>query len=224
MASIALGSGALFLWIDYLLPSRGMPLFSTLLALIAVAATVFRFKKEFPKIHQLRQGRMGEQFIAQYLEEELRPKGWQIVNDVPADGFNLDHVLIGPSGIFTIETKTISKHLKGSPKIVYDGQSLTINGHKPDRDPIQQALGQSRWLTDLIKQSTGQQFKVKPVVLYPKWFVQSLSRNPAVLVQNESYFVKYLSSQPITTSEADIHLITYHLKRYVISKTKEEKA
>lgn len=35
--------------------------------------------------------------------------GVRFFHDVPADGFNLDHVVISPRWIYVIETKTISK-------------------------------------------------------------------------------------------------------------------
>jgi hypothetical protein len=52
----------------------------------------------------------GERAVGQFLEEKLRPLGYHILNDLPGDGFNLDHVIIGPTGIYCVETKTRSSH------------------------------------------------------------------------------------------------------------------
>ena len=30
---------------------------------------------------------------------------WHVIDDIPMDGFNVDHVLIGPGGVFALETK-----------------------------------------------------------------------------------------------------------------------
>jgi hypothetical protein len=224
VCSFVFTGAAYFLWIDHLWPQTKMYLVTTISAVLAIGVTIVKVRALIPELRNLRQGRSGERYVAQYLEEKLRPYGWQIVNDIPGKDFNVDHVIIGPSGVYTIETKTISKPQKGKAVVVYDGQSLTVNGHTPDRNPVEQALSQSRWLGNLIEESTGQRFKVNPVVIYPKWFVRSISRSPAVHVQNETFFVKFLTSQPNTMTDTDVHLITYHLKRYVIAKTQEEDA
>jgi Nuclease-related domain len=53
------------------------------------------------------QGAMGEQQTAALLRR-LERHGWRVVNDVAFDGWNVDHVAIGPAGVFAIETKTTS--------------------------------------------------------------------------------------------------------------------
>ena len=83
-------------------------------------------------------------------------------HDVVGAGFNVDHVLIGPAGIFTVETKTWSKPLKGSPEIVYDGQTIRVGQHSPDRDPIAQAKAQAGWLRTLLLESTGRDSSYVP--------------------------------------------------------------
>ena len=212
---------ALLLWIHYFQPTIVLPLVISIAAITYSLMCWLRFRQLLPELRHLKQGLRGEQYVAQYLEAELRPFGWQVVNDIPGENFNIDHVAIGPAGIYSIETKTISKPKTGKANVLYDGQSLTVNGHTPDRNPIEQAMAQSRWLKNLVQQSTGQQFQVQPVVIYPTWFVQSVTRAPTVIVQNEKFFAKFLSGQPAVLSDADVHLITYHLKRYVIAKTKE---
>ena len=51
---------------------------------------------------------MGSARSANFLQR-LRADGAQIFHDVPADGFNLDHVVVADKGIFVIETKTWSR-------------------------------------------------------------------------------------------------------------------
>jgi hypothetical protein len=63
-----------------------------------------------------------------------------------SDGFNVDHVLIGPSGVFAIDTKTHSKPAMGDPVATYDGESVLIDREKPKRDPVAQAKAEARFL------------------------------------------------------------------------------
>ena len=76
-------------------------------------------------------------------------------HDVVGLGFNVDHVIVGPAGVFTVETKTWSKPAKGDAKVVFDGERVRINGFEPDRNPIVQAKAQARWLKEVLAESTG---------------------------------------------------------------------
>jgi hypothetical protein len=104
-------------------------------------------------------GAEGERKTASYLAglEEL---GFIVLHDRKAPGYggNLDHVAIGPSGIWAIETKS----LKG--KVEIDGDSLKIGGYRQDKivDQVyREAVAVQVALGDVLS-STGAQ--VKPVI------------------------------------------------------------
>lgn len=58
-------------------------------------------------------GAAGEELVGEVLDG-LREKGWFILHDVQLDRGNIDHVLVGPAGIFTIETKSHRGRLHAS--------------------------------------------------------------------------------------------------------------
>lgn len=80
-------------------------------------------------------------------------------------------MLIGPRGIFVIETKTLSKPVRGDCKITVIAGRVAANGNVLDRDPITQAKAQARWLYNFLSET---QFKcfVQPVVVFPGWYVE----------------------------------------------------
>lgn len=51
------------------------------------------------------QGAEGEEVVGKALEE-LRAEGWCVIHDVSFGRGNIDHIVVGPGGIFTIETKS----------------------------------------------------------------------------------------------------------------------
>lgn len=53
-----------------------------------------------------RVGALGEEKIGGYLEQ-LRPHGWHVLHSIPIGdrGSDIDHLLIGPGGVWTINTK-----------------------------------------------------------------------------------------------------------------------
>jgi hypothetical protein len=211
-------------WTHYVGSLEPCPWIATGLAGIAVVVAVWKLVKGRREVKRLTLGRIGEEAVGQYLEEKLRPLGYQVLHDIPGDGFNVDHVVIGPSGIYAIETKTHSKPAKGASSVKYDGEHVTVNGFAPDRDPVVQAKAEAHWLGDLIEESTGRRFPVQPIVIYPGWFVEKMPENSEVWVLNEKVLPTFVQNARTHLAPEDINLITYHLKRYVIAKTKEERA
>ena len=151
-------------WFRYFNPTRVSPWFFTVVAVGMVALAAWRVQRLRPRLRALRQGIEGEKAVGQFLER-LREQGYQVFHDLVGEGFNVDHVLIGPAGVFTIETKTWSKPQRGDARIVYDGNTLTVAGRVPDRDPLAQAKAQASWLRSLLSESTGRRMEVQPVVV-----------------------------------------------------------
>ncbi|HET7510441.1 MAG TPA: nuclease-related domain-containing protein [Solirubrobacterales bacterium] len=60
------------------------------------------FKRSFSTWSQ---GAEGEEVVGQLLEE-LATSGWYALHDVSFGRGNIDHVVVGPGGLFTIETKS----------------------------------------------------------------------------------------------------------------------
>jgi hypothetical protein len=63
-------------------------------------------------VERWRRGAQGERRTARVLRS-LSSTGWRIVNDVDTGRGNIDHVLVGPAGVFVLETK----HLNGDASV-----------------------------------------------------------------------------------------------------------
>jgi hypothetical protein len=75
-------------------------------------------------IKKLRLARDGEKAVSEFLDL-FSNEGYRVLHDLVVGDFNIDHIMIGKNGIYTIETKTISKFTKGVQKIYYDGYLRT---------------------------------------------------------------------------------------------------
>jgi hypothetical protein len=210
-------------WVRTISNSPPIPVHATIIAGIAFTYSVFKFFRIKRQIRNLKLGMEGEKAVGQYLEK-LREKGYQILHDIPGEKFNIDHVLIGQAGIYVIETKTISKPKSGNPVIEYDGKQLKVNGFTPDRNPITQAQALANWIKELVKESTGREFPVRPVVLYPGWYINHQPKGAEVWVLNPKGFPTFLDHADKTITPEDVHLVTYHLCRYVRSRNGERRA
>ncbi len=192
--------------------------------LVAMAFSAYFARKPFVlrrEVKRLRFARDGEKAVGQYLES-LRANGYRVLHDPVGEGFNVDRALIGPAGLFAVETKTYHKPAKGKPEIVYDGERVIVAGHTPDRDPVAQSKAQARWLQNVLLESTGQRFEVQPVVLYPGWFVKTTAKPGAGApwVLNPKALPAFLEHNPARLSDAEAQMATYHLSRFVRAAAK----
>lgn len=204
-------------WVRYYRPAEPSPVLFSVMALVGLGYFGYQAMTVLPKARQLRLAMEGERAVGQYLER-LREQGFQVFHDVIGEGFNLDHVVIGPAGIFTIETKTWSKPEKGSPKITFDGENILIGGFTPERDPVLQAKAQSGWLRGLLSESTGRKFTVKPVIVFPGWYIeQKPGATKAVWVLEPKALPSFLSNAPTVLSPEDVKLASFHLSRFIRS-------
>lgn len=212
---------AAFEWWRYFRSINPSPALFSAVAGVVAALAAWRFFQFRPKFRALRLGTEGEKVVGQYLER-LRANGYEVFHDIVAPGFNVDHVLIGPAGIFTIETKTWSKPARGDARISFDGERLLVGSCAPDRDPIIQARAQATWLKNLLAESTGRKFDVLPVVLFPGWFIeQSPGSLRELWVLEPKALPAFLDREPTRLRTADSKLAAFHLSRFVRSGERE---
>lgn len=207
-------------WIRYYFNTPPNPLGWTFIAIVIIAYSGNKIYRHTKEIKNIKQGQHGEEIVGEVLDE-LRGKGYKIFHAIPCEGtngekFDIDHVIVGPGGVFTIEVKTISKAIKGNPEILYDGADIKIDGSIPDRDPIVQAKGQMYWLENFITKNAKMKVKVKPVVLYPGWFVKNEnSENTDVQVLNPTIFLTRVNNKKPSLNTDQINLIASHIESYI---------
>lgn len=211
--AVLLGGAAGLEWYRVLVPSPPRPWAMTFVAVCGVAYSGFKLWRNVPRLRQLKLARDGERAVAEMLDI-LRESGYKVFHDLIGTGFNVDHVLIGPTGVYTIETKTYRKPARGEPLIEFDGETVTVGGWHPDRDPIAQARAQARWLREVLRESTGHDVWVRPVVVYPGWFVRK-TRNSAsdVWVLNPKALSSFIANEPQSLVAEDQRLLAFHLSR-----------
>jgi len=207
-------------WRDYT-TAPPVPRLMTAIAAAAIAFAVWRFYRLRPRLRALRLASEGEKAVGQYLEG-LRANGYRVFHDIVGTGFNIDHVLIGPAGVFTIETKTWSKPRRGDARIVFDGRQLAVGDREADDRVVVQALAQARWLRDLLAESTGRRMPVRPVVLFPGWFVEPRpGATREIWVLEPKALPAFLDNAPQLLSPEDVTLASTHLSRLIRAQERE---
>ena len=75
-------------------------------------------------------------------------------------GHNLDHIVVGPTGIALIETK----NWRG--RVVFAEGRLTVDGVDPTRPPIDQVRAEARILTDWLAKQQANTPPVRPLLCF----------------------------------------------------------
>ncbi len=162
-------------------------------------------------------GYLGERAVAEELEPLTR-EGYHVFHDLPVEkvegSFNLDHVVVGPTGLFAVETKTRRKGRAregfDDHKVFYDGRQL-IWPWAEDTYGLKQAQNEAEWLTKWVKQMTGIPVAAKPILALPGWWVETRALGP-VSVQNAKNLPSNIRGKKVRVlDDAQIDLIARQL-------------
>lgn len=162
-------------------------------------------------------GYLGERMVGEHLEP-LLAQSYRVFHDIPAEGdkgeFNLDHVVVGPTGVALIETKTRRKG-RARPGfkdhvVTYDGSQL-IWPWGEDRFGLEQAVREAEWLSSWILQHTGIKIVVKPILTLPGWWVEQKVRGAVVVVNSKNLPSAVRGNGAVALSPEQVDLIARQL-------------
>lgn len=103
-------------------------------------------------------GARGEERVAVQLE--ALPKEFHVFHDVTIDGHGVDHVVVGPSGVFCIETKC------WAGAVTFEQGHIRVNGKLPSRPPLTQARRVSHAVNDYLLERIGAVRQCTPVLCF----------------------------------------------------------
>lgn len=187
-----------------------------LLGLFLLGAIFFLIKKLykiFKQRNSLRVGYECELAVGQGLQV-LAKYGFNIFHDFPAQkNFNIDHIAVGPQGVFAIETKGRAKFQKTENdnwKLEFDGEKLFFPGWIETK-PISQAIRQARWLQTWIESSTGDKHYVTPVLAIPGWFIRQTKASELRITNGKSF--DFLAKNKVVLSEKQLMVISFQIEK-----------
>lgn len=152
-------------------------IFMTVVAIVYTVFLAISFRRMAKLVDDRRRkylGYFGECAVAEYLDS-LKHDKYYVFHDVPCaeDGreFNIDHVVVGPTGLFAIETKTYSKlwprDERRSEKIEFDGEQINFSWGAETKE-IRQATRQAVWLASQFRRK----YFAQPILAFPGWKVE----------------------------------------------------
>ncbi len=158
---------------------------------IAVLSRIgFKVYRLMTERNNCRLGLDAEMFVGQELNQ-LMFNGFRVYHDVPTDAFNIDHVAVGPTGVYAVETKGRAKALKKKGKVdatvAYDGKVLKFPSWY-ETEPLLQAQRQAEWLGKWLTGAVGAPVYAQAVLALPGWYVvRNVDRPIKVISGKEAY-------------------------------------
>jgi len=189
----------------------GRFMFFVVFALGAAVAAIMAWRKA-NQMRDYRRGLLGEQAVAEQLQP-LVANGYRIFHDVPGDGqWNIDHVVVGPAGVFAIETKYRTKKPgragERDYEVVFDGSTIQYPSGYRDAKALKQARNNARDLAKIL----GKAVTVRPILALPGWLV-TLKAKSDLKVLSGKYVPDFISSEPAQLSDKAIQQISYQLEQ-----------
>lgn len=136
-----------------------------------------------PLVDRHDRGAKGEEQVGSLLDG-LEGRGWHAIHDASLGNGNVDHILIGPAGVFTVETKS------------HPGPVRVARIHGA-------TIGQAQAQQRAIARVTG--VEVEPLIVYSRaWIDRPLARRKGVRVLPARMLAGYLDRRPATLSPEQV--------------------
>lgn len=157
------------------------------LALAVLIVAAVKLATYMDKRSRLQEGFEAESAVGAELNQ-LMLDGAHVFHDVPAEGFNVDHVIVSPKGVYAVETKSRAKYLKRGAKtnvnVLFDGRAIKFPSHQ-ETAPVGQASSNAKWLGTWLSQAVGEPITPRPVLALPGWFVRTTAKTDLILINGK---------------------------------------
>jgi len=198
--------------------TQALPLTTFLwLLLLTVTLCLFPVCVAAAKRRRYALGYLGERVVGETLNQLLRD-GCHIFHDyhLPDRDWNIDHVIVAPSGVYVVETKARSKRSvsKGASatEVVFDGERLLFpNGY--DTKAFEQARRNAADLSRELTSATGEPVKVKSILTFPGWFVTRKGRGDVNVLNPKEIRSAVLDPREPQLSAAQMQRIVHQLEQ-----------
>jgi hypothetical protein len=133
-----------------------------------------------------RLGMLGEQMTGERLNA-LSRQGFNVFHDFPCGRWNIDHIVIGETGVFVIETKIRRKLIGKGPEadrdIVYDGNTLHfVKQNYRNSGALNQTRKAARELEKFIEERACLTVPVTAILTFPGWWIERKGKGDVTVV------------------------------------------
>ncbi len=151
-------------------------------------------------------GADGEESVARRLRR-LDASRWRVLHSLPvAPNVDIDHLVIGPGGVFTLNTK----HHPGK-KVWVAERTFLVSGYHQSYLP--KSSHEGRRVEHRLSAVCGFPVPVKPVIVVVDAQLTIRAQPPDVQVVDRRSIVRWLASRPTTLSPDAVEAVYGHARR-----------
>ncbi|QZA33268.1 nuclease-related domain-containing protein [Hydrogenibacillus sp. N12] len=175
--------------------------------IISVFVVLLGNEKDNPDkmIDRALQGAEGEQRVEKILSS--LPDTYVVFHDLPCPAGNIDHIVVGPTGIFVIETKS---H-RGEITVSSDG-NLLRDGRPLEKNVVSQVWRQTMWLKETLESRLGHSVFIHPFLVFVNGFVRVYRPVQGVTVLPGKWLVETITKKPSRLTEQQVSEIEQSLR------------
>lgn len=156
----------------------------------------YRIYKTVRRLQHLKLGYACELAVGQELDYLVRPKDhpYRVYHDIPFDGFNIDHLIISPNGVFVVETKGRSKPINDGSKqfkVRLENNALHFPNHV-ETEPLEQVRRNVTSVRNWLNSATGTDVPVGGILVLPGWYIELCQKATAPYVVSAAALPKVL--------------------------------
>jgi len=172
------------------------PLSGAVLFVVVAVATLFALQRGMGRVERYFKGARGEERVAGILRK--LPGEYHVFNDFLACGKHVDHVVVGPAGVFSVETK----FWRG--KVSLEDGHILLDGQLPDHDPLAQTRREAAAVkTQLAK--NGWSGNVTPVLAFASdTFEAKIAESQGAVILNSNHISESFSSSRATLTPPEL--------------------
>lgn len=156
------------------------------LFLVSLVLLLALMRRGMRRVESYFKGARGEEHVASVLAS--LPDVYHVFHDFEAGPHHVDHVLVGPTGVYSVETKNWRGRVT-----VQDGV-LALDGHLPSRSPAAQAAAEASAVRTALK--SGGAPDVVPVVCFASDTYDGAETAEKVFVMNAKAIREWVRSRP----------------------------
>lgn len=161
---------------------------------------ILRLFGEHSQERAWRRGADGEQEVGWQLRK--LGDGWKVIHGVPVGtgDTDIDHVVIGPPGVFTLNTKN---HLGG--RVTVTSKAIYVNG--TFHPYLAKSRAEGKRATKLLSTSCGYEVMVQPLIVVMANELKIKSMTDGVHVVGRKRITRWLLNQPQTLMPDEVDAI-----------------
>ena len=173
-----------------------VPLWGAVALVLSLMFISWSLVKGMRRVESFFKGARGEEMVSGILRE--LPDAYHVFNDFLACGKHVDHVVVGPAGVFAVETK----FWRG--KVTLEEGHILLDGRLPDRSPLAQVQKEASLVKTALAK-LGWTGAVTPVLAFASnTFEAKIAESQGTVVLNANHLRESFATDRVAIPKAEL--------------------